>query len=151
MLLQFLDAIGTQSVMWIPYQQFINKIDGLSWPVLGSFLRLYLSLLSQDLVPDFLTVFSKIWSFSQHKLITHYTKCKIVNTEWVILATHDFRCHVARRTTGVISVVFPPLAWDSQVSQPNVAIRLQHKILRFNVSMNHFISMQILEGQNNAR
>jgi hypothetical protein len=48
------------------------------------------------MVSDFFTILTLIWSFAKHTLVSDHAHSKVINCDAMILATHYFRCHVAR-------------------------------------------------------
>jgi hypothetical protein len=65
----------------------------------------------------------------------------------MILPAHDFRRHVARGATGVLLIVWCPYSSDAEISQPQIPIGLENKVLWLNVSMNYSLIVNVLETQ----
>ena len=78
----------------------------------------------------------------------------------MIVPAHHFWCysqlllnsstHVAWSAAGILSVVWIPDASDAEIRQVDIAHGIQHKIFRFNVTVNNSVMMDVFQGCNNA-
>ena len=81
---------------------FINEISCLDRPSLWKICSLYLNLFGKHHVSNFFPIPADVRSTTEHKLVTNYTHCKVINCVCVILSAHDFWCHVARSTGRIL-------------------------------------------------
>lgn len=95
MVLDFSWAVKTQSVCWLPLKKFVHEISSLHRPIGWQILFFYRSLLLENLISDVLASFAHIGSAAHHKLVGYHTESKVVNSNIVVLATHNFRGHVS--------------------------------------------------------
>lgn len=103
-------------------------------------------LLGEHHVSDVLAGFADVGASTQHELVSDNTNCEVINCIRVILPTHYFGCHVARRPRRVLAVFGLPDFGYSHISDPNVACVLHHEILWLDVAVNHTLSMHIFES-----
>ena len=83
--------------------------------------------------------------FSHHALVRDYTESEVVDSEAVVLAAHYFWRHVARSAARVLVVLSLLKARDAEVSHTQVAMLVKDQILRFNVSMDNTLRVNVLE------
>ena len=82
--------------------------------------------------------------------MSDHTQGEVVDLYAVILSAHHFWCHVARRSRGVMSVVWCPNSRDTHVGDPNIAIALQEQVLRLDVPVNNPVVVHVLEADQDA-
>ena len=102
------------------------------------------------MISNLLSIFSLIWTFSVHAFVGNYTHRKVVDSYAVILSTHNFGSHIARRATGVFGVLGVPNSSNTQISDPQVAVLVKDKIFWLNVSVKNAVLVQVLEAQKHA-
>ena len=66
----------------------------------------------------------------------------------MILAAHDFRCHVARRSTSLARIVRGKDACDAKVSEAKIAFIIKDQILRLYIPVNDSLFVNFLDAQN---
>lgn len=64
----------------------------------------------------------------------------------MLLPIHDFRSHVARRSTCIIGVILPKLPRYSQICDPQISLRVQYQIFRFDIPVDDLILMHVIES-----
>lgn len=147
MLLYFFRPIQSKPRRWLSLDQFINEIGGFSSPPVRYFVSLNLNLLRQNVVPNFFPVFALIRPLTKHTLVCDHAHREVINCHRVVLATHHFRSHIARSARGILRIIRVLYPCNSKISDPQVAKRIEHQILRLDVSMKDLILMQILQTQ----
>lgn len=93
MLLHFLWSIQAKSVNWLSLDKFVDKISSFKRPTSRHFVLPDLHLLRENMISDFLSVLSEVWSFAKHAFKSNDSNCEIVNSYPVILSAHYFRCY----------------------------------------------------------
>lgn len=68
----------------------------------------------------------------------------------MIFVTHHFRSHVTWSSTRIMGVVLLPLSGDSEISDSDIAIRFHDQIFWFDISVDNFIGVQIVQSQYDA-
>ena len=107
-------------------------------------------MLGEDLVPDILAVPAIVRPLAHHELVANHTDRKVIRRKRVRLPAHDFGGHVAWRARGLIAIVLPYNPGNAHISDPHVATLLHYRVLRFYVSMDHSLIVDILESLNHA-
>lgn len=62
----------------------------------------------------------------------------------------DLRSHISRSATRILSVIGNYLSRNPQVCDADVALVVEHKILRLQISMDNLLSVHILETEYDA-
>lgn len=104
--LEFVDAVGSQSVAGVPLQQLVDEMDSIERPSIGQLVQLNCCLPAEYLIADLLPILAHIRSSAQHELVGHNSNCKVVHPVGVVLPAHHLGRHVARRATGVLVILF---------------------------------------------
>ena len=112
-------------------------------------LNFYLS--TQDLLANFAAIATYVRSSSHHTLVTNDTHSKVIGYQSVILSTHDFRCHISRRSRCFARILRSHDSCDAEVSQSEIAIVVKDKVFRFNVSMNNVCCVDGIESVDKTR
>jgi len=86
-------------------------------------------------VSNFLAVFALVGTLAKHAFVGNHTHRKVVHSYAVILSTHNFGGHVARRATCVFGVLWVPNPGDTQVGDPQVAVLVKDQVFRLNIPM----------------
>ena len=68
----------------------------------------------------------------------------------MILPTHYFWRHVARRSGSVLVIILSEDFRDTHISDSNVAVFIHDNILRLYISMNDTLSVHIVETKDHA-
>ena len=71
---------------------------------------------------------------AEHAFVGHDANCEIVHGASVILSTHNFRGHIARRSRRVLCVFLSPNSSNSKVSYTQIAYIKGNRIDRINFS-----------------
>lgn len=122
----------------------IDEICSLWRPFVWKFVEFYLHLLCEDVLSDLLPVSAIIRSSAEHKFVAHHSECEIVGRESMVLMADHLRRHIARSSTGVLMIIVSHYPRHSQIGYPQISFRIKHKILRFQISVNDFVLMQII-------
>lgn len=59
---------------------------------------------------------------------------------------NNFWSHITRRPARVLTVIVSYNARDSKVSNPKISFLIENKILRFQVAMDNFMLVKVLEA-----
>lgn len=145
MILHFMSATIPQSILWFSLNHFIYKVRGFDWPSSLNFSFLYLNLLREDVISNFFSRFSNVWSSSIHAFIGHYSNGEVINRGGMILSAHYLWSHVTWCSRCVLRIFGSPYSCNTKICYSNVAIIINYQILRFNVSMNDLFLMAILK------
>lgn len=121
MILDLFYTTPAQSLDWLPLQQLVNEICDLDAPSIRNVPLWYDDLLLLDSLLDLLPGLAQIRSFSHHYFVDDDSECVVIHLKPMILVEHDFRSHVARRSTGVFIVVGPQMLGNSQISQIGIS------------------------------
>lgn len=103
------------------------------------------------MVSDLFTRLAQVGPSPEHTLVGDHTHSEVINKEGVILAAHHFRRHVAGRAASVLRVVLSPDPSNSEVRDSKIPIIFNHQILRFDVSMNDILVVDVLEARDQTR
>lgn len=68
----------------------------------------------------------------------------------MVLPAHDFRSHVARRTTSISTVIRLHYSCDSQIRDSQESLIIKHQILRLDIPMDDVIEMQELQSNDHT-
>ena len=98
MFLEDLRALLSESIARFALDQFVDKVGGLSSPTTGDLLLMDFYLFRQNMIANLLSILAIVRPLAKHALVGDHTHCKVVDSDSVVLATHDFRSHIARRT-----------------------------------------------------
>ena len=143
-------AAEPQSIGRLSLEQFVDEVCGLHGPAVGYVRLPQVDLLGEDLVANVLPRFPRVGPPSQHEFVSDHAQSEIVNLDAVVLATHNFGCHVAWRARGIMRVVRRPDPRDAHVGYAHVAVRLKQQVFRLDVAMNHTITVHVLQPHNYA-
>ncbi len=145
-----LRAIETESVQRLALDQTIDEIGGLDGPA-GRYVGFAdLNLTGQDVLSDLAPVATGVRSAAKHALESNNAHGEVVNSHSVRLTAHNLRRHVAWRTGRVLLVFRVPNTRDAQVCNLEVAIRIEHQIFRFNVSVQDALLVKVFKGHEHA-
>lgn len=99
------------------------------------------------MVTDLLSVLSNVRPLAEHALVADDSNSEIVNSHSVVLATHDFRRHVAWGSRCVFSVLRVPNSSDAHIRNSEVTFIVKNEIFRLNVAVNDRFSVQEVQAQ----
>lgn len=103
------------------------------------------------MVPNFFAGFPEVGSSTKHTLVSDHSDCELVNQKRVVLPAHYLRGHIARCSRCVLCIVFPPNSRNPKISYPQIAIALNHEILRFDISVQNVLCMHVFKSSNETR
>ena len=103
------------------------------------------------MVSYFFSVLPMVWSLTEHTLICDDTHCEIIDSNAMVLTTHDFRCHIAWRSRCVFRVLWVPQSCNTQISDSKVTIFVEDQIFRLDISMQYCILVKVFETEKHAR
>ena len=150
MVLNFVGPIQSESVSRLPLQTLIYEVSRFHAPSLGDISLFQLHLLLEDSVSDFFPVLARVRSFAHHELIAKHAQSEVIYCHAMILPAHDLRSHVARRARSVVGVVGGPNPGNAHVGDVHVALLVEQQVLRLDVSVDHAISMHIVQAHKYA-
>lgn len=90
----FLRTVVAQSVLRFSLDELIHEIYGICGPIGRNVLLLYLCLLSQDLISNFLSVCPYVGSIPKDALEYDDTESIVIGCHPVIAPAHDLGCHI---------------------------------------------------------
>jgi len=115
MVFDFLRPLQAESVVRLSVYQFVDEVGGLHSPARGDFVFLYAYLLGKNVVADLLAVLAHIRPLAKHAFVGNHAHCEVVNSDAVVLTTHNFWRHVAGRARSILGIFRVPDARNSKV------------------------------------
>lgn len=97
------------------------------------------------MVANLFPVFATIRTFAEHAFVRDNTHSEVIDGDAVVLATHDFWCHVAGCSRGIFCILGVPQSGNTQISHAKITLLVEHKVFWLNVSMQDCILVQILQ------
>mgnify|MGYP006083951385 FL=1 len=145
MIFDFKGSIVSESIRRFSLNHFIDKISCFNRPASWNFSFFNLDLFRQNMIPNFFSGFTLIWTFSVHALICHYSYGEIIHRSRMILSTHNFWCHISWSSRCVLSIFWSPYSSNTKICYPNIAFHINDQVFRFNVSMNNLLFVTIFK------
>lgn len=68
----------------------------------------------------------------------------------MVLSADDFRGHIARSPTSILMIIFSYLPRYPQISNPQIALRIEHHVFWLHVAMNNFVLMQVFKADDHV-
>jgi hypothetical protein len=114
-----------------------------------------LDLLGQNIVPNLVLVRTPVRSPSEHHFIDDHSHSEVVRHWSVRQTAHSLRGHVAWRATclynssnstrgrRLVEILTRHFAGNSKVCEHEVAVLFKYQVLRFDVSVDNALSMNI--------
>lgn len=143
--LDLIGAVGTKSILWFSLNHFIDEVCGLNRPSPRHFALFDLNLFAQNVVPDFFAGFSDVGPSTVHALVGHNSNGEIIDRSCMVLTAHNFWSHVTWRTGSVLRVLRPPNSSNTEISYSYVAIIVDHKILRLDISVDDLLLVAVFQ------
>ena len=103
------------------------------------------------MVADLFSVLAVVRSLTEHALVSDDTHGEVVYCHTVILPTHHLRCHIARRSRSIFRVLWVPYSSDTQVSNTQVTLFVEHEILWLDISVQNAVLVQVLQTEQHTR
>lgn len=150
MVLNVLRTVQTKSVQRLSLNQSIDEVSSLNAPALRNFGALDLDLLGQNMLSDFSPVSAGVRSASEHAFVAYDAHGEVVDSHAMRLLAHDLGCHVAWSSRGVLGVVRVPNSCNSQISDFQIAICVEHQVLRLYISVQNALLVQVFEAHEHA-
>jgi hypothetical protein len=94
-LFEDLGSLLSKAVTRLALDKPVNEVCSLDRPSTLYLVLVDFDLFGQDMVTDLLSVFTVVGAFSKHALVGNDAHSEIVNGHSMVLAAHDFGCHVA--------------------------------------------------------
>lgn len=135
--------------LWNRYKLDSSPLVGLSHGVLPGVPGSFLLSIFYYLPCKVSTNRSKFY-YSQHDLIGYDSECEKISFVCMIHPTNYLRCHVARCTTGLISIIFSDFSGNSKICDVHVAVLLKNYVFGLEISMDDPMRMDVLKCQNNT-
>jgi len=124
MIFDFLCSIVSKSISRFSLNHFIDKISCFNCPSSWNFSFFNLYLFGQNVISDFFSGFTLIWTFSVHALICHDTNGKIIHRSCMILPAHDFWCHISWSSRCILSIFWSPYSSNSEICYPDITFHI---------------------------
>lgn len=140
-------SIIAQSILGLSLNHFVDKVSGFYTPSPWNLSFLYLNLFRQNMVPNFFSRFSDIWTAPKHAFVSHDSNGKIVYSSSVILSAHDFRGHVSWCARSVLGILRPPNSSNTEIGDPDVPIIINDQVLGLNIPVYYLLLVAILESR----
>lgn len=150
MLLEHLGAFLTETITWFSLQKFVDEVSSFQRPTVRDIRIVNFDLLGQNMVSNLFPVFATIRTFAEHALISDDTHGEVIDGNTVILATHDFWCHITGRSRGIFRILRVPQSGNTQISHAKITLLVEHKVFWLNVSVQDCVLVQILQAQKHA-
>lgn len=122
MVFDLVRPIDAESVLGLPLDHFVDEVSCLDRPASGHLALLYLYLLGQNVVSDFLPRFAHIRSSAVHALVGHDSHGEVIHHHIVVLPAHHLGSHVAWSSRSVLGILRSPDSCDSEVGDSEVAL-----------------------------
>ena len=148
MIFDFWCSIVSKSICRFPLNHFIDEISSFNWPSSWNFSFFYLNLFRQNMISNFFSGFSLIWTFTVHALICHNSYGEIIHRGCMILSTHHFWCHISWCSGSILSIFWSPYSCNSEICYPDITLHINDQVFRFNISMNDLLLMAIFQSSN---
>ena len=145
MIFNFLSSIVSESICRFSLNHFIDEISCFNRPASWNFSFFDLDLFRQNMISNFFSGFTLIWTFTIHALICHNSYGKIIYRSCMILSTHHFWCHISWSSRGILSIFWSPYSCNSEIRYPYVTLHINDQVFRFNISMNNLLFMTIFK------
>lgn len=146
MIFYFSCSIVSQSILRLSLNHFIDEISCLDWPSTRDIALLYLNLLWKNVVSDFFSWFTNIWSSSKHALVCHHAYSKVVDASSVIDSAHYLGSHVTGCSWSILSVFRSPYSCNTKVSNSKVASLVDDQVFWLDISVNDILFVANLES-----
>ena len=153
MVFNFFRSVETQSVMGFPLYHFIDEIGSFNRPFIWccwDITFLNLNLFWQNVVSDFLPWFAFVRPLTKHALKCHYSDCEVINGSCMVLAAHDLWSHIAWRSRCILCILRSPNSCNTKISNSQISIVINDKILWFDISMYDILFMTVFEASHQA-
>lgn len=137
--------------MRFPLDHFVDEISSFNRPLIWlgwNIAFLDLNLFGQNMIPDFFSWFTLVWSFSKHTLKRHHTNCKVIYSGCMILSAHYFRCHVPGSTGCILCILRSPHPCNTKIGDSQIAIVINNKIFWLYVSMDDILLVAVFKTSN---
>lgn len=97
------------------------------------------------MVPDLLSGLADVRPSAEHALVGHHSDSEVVDCGCVVLPAHDFRSHVPWCPRGILGVLSSPNSRNSEISDADVAVIVDDKILWLDISMDDLLLVAVLK------
>ena len=138
-------SLLAEAVTRFALDQPIDEVGRLDRPSIRDLVRMNLDLLGQNVISDLLPILAMIRSLPMHAFIGNDTHGKVINSDTMVLPTHDLGCHIPRRSRRVLRVLRVPESGDTQICDPHVAIHIEYQVLRLDVSVKNCVFVEIFK------
>ena len=146
MIFNFWCSIVSKSIRRFSLNHFIDKISRFNRPASWNFSFFDLDLFRQNMISNFFSRFSLIWTFTVHALICHNSYGEIIYRSGVVLSTHHFWCHISWSSWCILSIFWSPNSSNSEICYPYITLHIYDQVFRLNISMNNLFFMAIFQS-----
>ena len=145
-ILDLLVTIVTKSFLSPSSQAFVNKIGGILWPSSRNVLFFDGGLLGYNMLPDFPSSLSEIWSPAKHAFPSYDTDSKVIGSDSMVSFAHDFWRHIPGSSRCFIRVIdiSDPFSGDTKVCQFEIPVLIKDKVLGLDIPMNYHMAVHSL-------
>jgi len=150
MALHFARSMQSQPVARLSLEALVYEVSSFDTPAGWDVALLDVYLLGEHHISDVFTGFADVGATTEHELVPDNAYCEVIHRVGVILPTHYFGGHVAGGAGRVLTVLCLPDLGNAHIRDPDVPCILHNQVLRFDVAVDHTLSVHILESANKA-
>lgn len=88
-------AFFAKAISWLALNQFVDEISSLDRPARRNILLMDSYLLLENVLANFLSIFTMIGPLAKHALVSDDPHSEVVDCHSMVLSAHDFWCHIA--------------------------------------------------------
>ena len=122
----FLRPIISQTFHWLPLYKLIYEICCFIAPSWRHFVRAYLNLSGQNIVPDLLSPPAIIRPPAKHALISYDAYSIVINAHTMILLAHHFWSHIPRGARSLVFVILGPYSCNAEICYFEISLRIKN-------------------------
>ena len=133
--LNVLRTVKSETIQGLALDQTVYEVGSLNGPAWWNVSASDLHLPSKNMLADLASIPASVRPPAEHALVADDTHGEIVDSNSVRLAAHNFGSHVTWRARRIFLVLRIPHSSNTQVSDLQVAILVEDKVLRLDITM----------------
>lgn len=146
MALDLLWAFETQTLGGLSLETPVCKVNSRRRPTRRNISSSNVSLPRDDRVSDVFAGLAHIGTASQYELVDHHPDGEVVSGDCVIHSTNDLGGHIPWGAGGLRSILGLPESRYAKISNPEVALVVQHKVFGLNIPVYNPVEVYILQS-----
>ena len=135
MILDVLRTVKAETVQGLALDQTVDEVSSLNGPAWWNVSASDLNLPSKDMLTDLPSIPTSVGPPAEHALVANDTHGEIIDGDTVRLTAHNFGSHVTWRARRIFLVLRIPHSGNTEVSDLQVAIFVEDKVLWLDVTM----------------